>query len=180
MHKIWNRRSSVITIFILYILFLWFGDRVFKRNTILNVTQSEPLGYYWIFKKNAIKKGRLYLICLKEEKYNNILMRLNAPISNKCSSNLAPLIKKIVAGPRDIIRISTEGIYINNILMPNSKFIKNAIGVNLYPKVIGYKRQLNEDEYWVMGNPANSFDSRYFGSISQDEILNEVIKIPLI
>ncbi|MBY0379096.1 MAG: S26 family signal peptidase [Burkholderiales bacterium] len=180
MCKIWNKQSRIIIIFILYICFLGIGDKIFKRNTVLNVTQSEPLGYYWIFNKNPITKGKLYLICLKEKKYNEVLMKLNAPISNKCNSNLAPLIKKIVAGPRDTIRVSTDGIYINNILMPNSKFINNALGVNLYPKAIGYKKQLGNDEYWVMGNPSTSFDSRYFGIISKNEILNEVIKVPLI
>ena len=180
MCKVWNKQSSILIIFILYIFFLGIGDKIFKRHTVLNVTQSEPLGYYWIFNKKPITKGKLYLICLKEKKYNAILMKLNAPISNKCSSNLAPLIKKIVAGPRDVIRIDIDGIYINNILMPNSKLINNALGVNLYPKVIGYKKQLKDDEYWVMGNPPNSFDSRYFGVISQNEILSEVIKVPLI
>ena len=149
---------------------------IFINKVTYNVSDSEPIGYYWITKPKDLEKNKLYLICLKNRKVVDILKTLGIKQNtNNCRNGIVPLLKKIVAVPGDVVYIKNEGIYINKHLLTQSKIfhINEEIHLNHIP--IGYKKILAKDEYWVMGQNAASYDSRYFGIINTSEFLYKAL-----
>lgn len=85
------------------------------------------------------------------------------------AENTNRFIKRIIATPGDTIEIKDGLTYINNQSI-NEKFVtytslKDSSSITLKP-----------DEYFVMGDNRNvSYDSRYWGTITKDEIQGRVL-----
>ena len=62
-------------------------------------------------------------------------------------------------------------------LINNSLAIKNYTGIDLKPLPIGYRYKLKSGEYWLLGSGSNSYDSRYFGVVTQTEIKKRAILV---
>lgn len=84
------------------------------------------------------------------------------------------LIKRVVGLPGDEVHLIGEKVYINDILLDESAYIKTSemhpSMTNHYPIQFPYK--VPENHYFLMGdNRGNSYDSRFFGAVSRDDIL---------
>lgn len=85
------------------------------------------------------------------------------------------IVKRIIAEPNDHIKITSDGVYVNDeFVIENyvtSKNKKQTYLVNgLYNDLV-----LGENEYYVMGdNRGESYDSRYYGSITGDDITGKL------
>ncbi len=141
----------------------------------VNITASWPRGLYHSKKitgKIDNYKNQLVLVCPDPDNpaiikavENNIL-----PAGPSCGSwGLAPLLKKIVGTPGDMITATDQGISVNGQPLNNSKMKFKIFELLIHP---GYSHILQQDEYWVMSdyNP-NSLDSRYFGPVSGRAII---------
>ena len=137
-----------------------------SKHVLRNITISEPLGWYWLSSPYPVQVGKVYtikvpvdfLLLVKQLGYN---------------SNAKALFKKVVAKDGDIIKVTEDGILINNKLTPNSQGIQAFKGILLHPLPIGYTYQLKNNEYFMMGDTPHSFDSRYFGVVNGVDIQNE-------
>lgn len=83
------------------------------------------------------------------------------------------LLKRVVAGYGDEIKVTANGIAVNTKLFANSRAVTKVKGVLLNPLPIGYQHKLALDEYFMLGETANSFDSRYFGVVKRKVIINQ-------
>jgi conjugative transfer signal peptidase TraF len=147
-----------------------------KKGLTINITASYPLGIYQNQKiTNMVdSKNKLVLVCPDPNNLaiiaateNNIL-----PIGSGCGTwGFAPLLKKLVGFPGDIITATPQGILINNNYLKNSEIKFKIFELLVKP---GYKHTLKPSEYWVMSdyNP-NSFDSRYIGPVEASQIIKE-------
>lgn len=159
-------------LFTIVILLVTIVDILFLH-TLHNITASEKIGYY--FKYNSkIKKGDLRVICLKNKEYTNKMVQLGLPTRGSCPDGSFSILKEIVAIPGDHIKITSDGTYINNYLLANSKAMVSVQGIKLFPQTINTTIILTKNSYWVYGNGAHSFDSRYFGAITSNEIFEKV------
>jgi signal peptidase I len=84
-------------------------------------------------------------------------------------------IKRIVALPNDTIEIRRDGVYVNQSKLKEPYLTAaNALAsadIYVLPTKLGKK------SYFVMGdNRGKSFDSRYYGPISRDDILGYISK----
>lgn len=142
--------SFASTLTLSYLLF-YFGGFYF------NYTKSMPLGLYQEV-NSTLNKNDIIILKIPQKKES--------------------LLKKIMALKGDIVEVNTNGIFINDILMPNSKiFAFDSKGNPLEFKPFKYK--LKEHELFVMGENIKSYDSRYFGVVNVFE--NKVKKVkPLI
>jgi type IV secretory pathway protease TraF len=83
---------------------------------------------------------------------------------------LQPLMKHVAAMPGDVVRVTTEGSYINGKLWPYS-------GI---PKVTSYHPfpfgtyTMHAGQYWLLGTNPESWDSRYIGPIPVDLIASPI------
>lgn len=102
---------------------------------------------------------------------HNNLVFVNTAAKNYSKNNVIILrygkekiIKRICAEQGDTVEIRADGIYINQVFITDN---------NEYKEMQYF---LRENEYFVLGdNYDQSTDSRYFGIISENQILGKVI-----
>lgn len=92
------------------------------------------------------------------------------------SSGLEPLIadgtllvKFLRAVPGDTVKVSEEGVFVNDHKVAEGG-LPMAHRFNKGPEEFYGERVLGEDEHWIMGTTAESFDSRYWGSVSYEQV----------
>lgn len=136
-----------------------------------NETASETIGYYFAYPSLHYKKGDLVLICITEHKYLHAMHKLGLLYDNshKCPENSTFLLKQIVAVYKDRVTITSSGVYVNDILYPNSAALSSYHGVPLMPQM-HTSFILNANEYFTLGKTPHSYDSRYYGIVKLSQI----------
>lgn len=141
-----------------------------------NPTISVPRGYYFTYKTNNFSRNDFVLICITDKSHINTMRLLQLPdTKNSCPGNTPCLLKKIIGIPNDIINITPHGITINHQLLPNSKSI-NLTQQNIYLHPLKpQKIILGFNQYFVLGDSKNSYDSRYFGIVPINNIYRKAL-----
>lgn len=140
-------------------------NQYIAKHITFNDTPSEPIGVYKLEEPGKIESGLIYTIA-PSTKYLAIAQQLGY-------SGDGYFLKRIVGVPGDHIKITESGIFVNNNFLVASQAQNFAKGVNLYPLPVGYNHILGRNEYWTYGNGLHSFDSRYYGVITYDNIHNK-------
>jgi type IV secretory pathway protease TraF len=143
-----------------------------------NNTTSEKPGLYILYPAR-ISSNNIYQICLDDfkESYIKTMMKLGLTASVSCNNPQISLLKTIVALPGDLVQITNFGVMINNKLLPTSTGIRIYKNIELNPLPIGYERKLQDNEYWLYGFGATSYDSRYYGPVNPNNIKNKAILV---
>ena len=111
----------------------------------------------------SLERGMLVLACLPDE-VAKLAYERNYIASGKCKGGYAPVGKYIQAITGDEVRFTSEGIFVNGILLENSKpYAMDGEGRAM--PVMLQDMVLPKDELVLLNNYAGSFDSRYYGSI---------------
>ena len=135
---------------------------------IINVTPSMPEGIY-IRQFGAIHVGDIVLLCLNEPYKSLGIHRLYVEKGNRCQGS-DPLVKEVIAIPGDTVVLNDKYVQVNDIQYIAKTFSKDSLGrpLEIYPS----GRYSKTTGYWLLGTHAfNSWDSRYWGPISPDQIL---------
>lgn len=85
------------------------------------------------------------------------------PGEPSCSGKM-PLLKRVVAVEGDRVAVSENGVWINGVLLPNSRPLRTDRSGNPLPVAWG-EHVVSTRRVWVSGEHPDSFDSRYFGSV---------------
>lgn len=115
---------------------------------------------------------RVFLIDIKDkhiERGQNYVfaVRTNFPIYKDGTE----LVKRVVGMPGDLVSIDVNyNIKVNGVLVGKGLWHLKELDQNIVRLRFVGARRLDTDEYWVMGYSEKSFDSRYFGAISADQI----------
>jgi len=127
-------------------------------------------------KPYEIRSNGVYWVCLdsQKSKYTKVLKALKMPSSSACPNGLEPLLKRVVGVPGDIVEANATGVTITGLDIPNSIPVVRYNDISLLPQ-LKYHHQLLSGEYWVMGNTARSYDSRYFGVVYESEIIAQSV-----
>ncbi len=120
----------------------------------INVTGSLPGVFYRVSKDPA--RGDYFQFC---PPFVVAALPDARPGEPACQGKM-PLIKRVVAVPGDSVSVSENGVWINGVLLSDSRprrfDLPVAWGEHVVPP--GY--------VWVAGEHLDSFDSRYFSSVS--------------
>lgn len=147
---------------------------IFSAITI-NLTPSYPVGIY--LNKNittGISRNKYYTFCPAYNEYMKFAEQHGfwMNIDKSCGDTIKYL-KKALGVPGDKVFISTDGVYINDNLIPNTELVLKD---PLFKKDISFN--LKDNEYFMLSDYNKySYDSRYFGIIRKDQILKEVIPL---
>lgn len=146
------------------------------QNYIINLSLSEPLGIYKIIRKNKeISRGDLVAVCLSKDWQDYGLQRNYLLPSIRCHGS-APLIKTVIAVPNDNVTLNENNIIVNNKIYSYKtlKFDSKGKPLKIFPRGI-YR---NSAGYWLIGtNSSKSWDSRYWGSVNESQVIFEVNSI---
>ncbi len=167
---------KITTLFFLSLIFLSSGflNKSFKL-LYINTSNSLPQGLYLNLPVFELKKNDLVLICLNEEMAKFAKER-NYIKKGDCPLNTAPLGKKITGIFNDKVIFKKDFILVNNIKIKNSKpLLKDSLGRNL-PKILG-EILIKKGEYLLLNEVNDSFDSRYFGTISTSNIKGKLLPV---
>lgn len=162
-------KKLIIILNIIFIIFV-LGIIYLKKHYVLNLSPSIPVGFYRILEDKNYKKGDFieFKIPTTAEKYVHG--------RNYLSKNIKTLSKQIVGVTGDKIEVKKKGntnyLYINNILYG---YIASKDNEGLPLPVIS-NQIIKENEYFVLGTHPQSFDSRYYGTVSKNLILHKIKK----
>ncbi|OYV31426.1 MAG: peptidase S26 [Thiomonas sp. 20-64-5] len=153
------------------------ADLVFWSGWRLNLTESEPLGWYRL---SPLDVGQAIPREAKIELCPPAWVTPRAfpfYLSGDCPGGGMPMLKTAVAIPGDHVVVNLRGVWINGRELPNSGQLLRS---GKYPWLQLPHQQgsltLGSRQYWVYGSgatralAAQSFDSRYWGPITIAEI----------
>ena len=132
----------------------------------LNVTDSVQTGLYYKKIFPSYKKGHLATFEMKR-KY----LKYIEEFPNKWTRKKNFFLKRIAAQEGDIIENRDGNLYING--KKKGKILRlKGINSELDKKK---KIKLGKNEFFMMGDSSESFDSRYYGPVNRSEFKNEVV-----
>jgi conjugative transfer signal peptidase TraF len=132
-----------------------------------NLSSSLPLGLYRV---DANATGDLVEFC-PAEPFGSLAKARGYRHIGVCADGGSPLLKPVVAHPGDAVTMSPEGVRVNGQLLPNSApRSRDTAGRPLKPWPWG-TYVLEPGTLWVLSSyHPGSFDSRYFGPISESAV----------
>ena len=132
----------------------------------LNVTDSVQTGLYYKKIFPSYKKGHLATFEMKRE-----YLKYVEEFPNKWTRKKNFFLKRIAAQEGDVIENRSGVLYING--KEKGKILKvKGISTELDQKK---KIRLGKNEFFMMGDSRESFDSRYYGPVNRSELKNEVV-----
>lgn len=178
----------LIFLIISFISFIIFAK---KNNYIFNISKSLPIGIYQKLEDKNFQKGDLVVLDIPKERMDFMISR--GYIDGNMLKTMLKRIEGVEGETFKALSIEdlktyqlNENIEFSSIDIPKSskKFLvkENKI-LGSISNFDSHGRELpqmenslilNKDEFFVMGESDNSFDSRYFGKIKKEEILYKV------
>jgi conjugative transfer signal peptidase TraF len=137
----------------------------------INYTRSMPFGIY-IKRSGDIGRGDIISFCLSD-KYKKIGLKNQYIEYGTACDGAEALIKKVIAVPVYTVLLKKDSLRVNNqIYKYKTKQIDSSGRALLnYPR----GKYKNIDGYFVVGtNDENSWDSRYFGFVKNENIKNKL------
>lgn len=133
-----------------------------------NLTPSIPLGIYKISKEKVVKGKYVIFNPVKSALFDEAKER--GYLKKGVFYKYMPLFKKICAVSGDSFSVSRDGVFVNGVLIPDSKPInQDNLGRSLPHLEINHF-VLNSRQIALIGDSYNSFDSRYFGIVERENI----------
>ena len=157
-----NRNSNKILLSIILLLGIGYYS---SKNLLINESDSITTGIYRKTLFNNFSKGN-YVMFLPKDKFQKYIGKI--PL-NKRNGKKIILLKKIAASEGDEIEVNNFILYING--EEKGKLLKLKGLTEISPS---YKKILKKNEFFLLGETANSFDSRYFGTVQRKELISQV------
>lgn len=165
--KFWEK---VILIPILFFVFSIIFLCVFF-NLRLNTNPSIPVGIYQLQKKSP-QKNDYVSFCPPTNSIFIMAIKRGYLQQGYCFNKTLPMMKKIIAVQGDTIHIGQNGIYVNNQIIKDSQPYKVDGNNQPLPQLTIKNYILKNNEFLMFGeNNLRSFDSRYFGTIHEQQII---------
>ena len=141
---------------------------VYANGYRINLTNSMLKGIYQIQHTTNIKRDDLVSVCLPTKIAKHAHSR-GYLVKGSCGNGYAPVIKQILAIPKDRVVMNTSGIVVNGKYFNYKQEQVDHLSRPLNPKKINN----NIDGYLLIGTNSNdSWDSRYFGELSRQDIID--------
>lgn len=169
-----NKKAYLYSIFFLSLTAFALTQLPERLNLWINISTSIPYGIYRKVEKYP-QKDDYILFCLKGETAK-ITVRRHYTVGGNCPFQSAPIGKKVVASQGDHVKISYSGIEVNGYKVPLTEPSNYDSKKRRMPE-FAINRYLDNGEYIVASSKENSYDSRYFGVIKNDEIKGVIERI---
>lgn len=143
---------------------------------VLNATPSLPSGLYLQYplpQDTSVQRGTLATLCLTYGAERFGLRRSYLPKdlgdNTQCPGFAPPLLKRVLAGPGDTVRVALDGIFVNGVKEslppphcdPKGRVIPIQYGTHV----------LADAQYWLYTDLYFSYDSRIYGPVHRSQII---------
>jgi conjugative transfer signal peptidase TraF len=166
------------------VVFAWAGIVGLVLMTLLfvvgarfNTTKSIPVGLYWA-SSQPVEKGVYVMFCPPQDHVFEEAKRRGYIGPGSCPGGYGYMMKRILAAKNDVVTVSSDGVTVNDKLLPLSlpvNFDKEGRALPYYR--INHKT-LTDDEVLMMSDVSGtSFDSRYFGPVLRSQIKTVIIPV---
>ena len=179
--------------FLIFLIISFFSFIIFakKNRYVFNISESLPIGIYQKLEDKNFQKGDLVVLDIPKERMDFMISRGYID-----GNMLKTMLKRIEGVEGETFKVLTVEELKGSLFSENNEF--SSIEISSLPKKFLIKENkilgsisnfdsrgrqlpqikspliLNKDEFFVMGESDNSFDSRYFGKIKKEEILYKV------
>lgn len=131
-----------------------------------------PIGLYKVADPQNLQKGDVVVACLPQTIGDEGLKRkyLNP---GHCPGGYSPIIKELIAIPGDNVILTPQSILVNGQTYIAPLHTEDLKGQPLTSIPRG--EYFNTQNFWLYGagNPADSWDSRYWGGVSKADIIKQ-------
>ena len=136
----------------------------------VQITESAPRGIYRLT-NSPVERGALVVVCPPP---TAALLGAERGYLHPgpCTETAAPLLKRVVAVPGDVVKLSRSGISLNGSPLPKTEVLeRDSMGRALSHPPWGEHR-VAPGHVWVLSTYSpRSFDSRYFGPVALDRVV---------
>lgn len=147
---------------VLAVMFIWGGFR-------WNMTASVPLGLYRVTND---PNARYVEVCPQGIAEQLSTQRNYRPKGRGCSDGFLPMLKPVAAKPGDTVVSSARFFTVNGKPLPNTRFYQFDGGHRPMPHAPYGTFTVAPQTLWLLSTyNDHSFDSRYFGPISEKEVI---------
>lgn len=141
----------------------------------INVSESMKEGVY-IGAGHIIHRGDTVAVCLDKNVAKVGLKQGYVLRGNACDGGTSPLIKQVLAIPGDNLVLTDTNIRVNDHSYPYVTFHTDTQGREISSIPRGNYSAIKR--YFLIGtNAQNSWDSRYWGQVNQDQILYRLVPV---
>lgn len=149
---------------------LLFGLVCYAAGVRINTTKSIPVGIYWT-SHEPVEKGAYVLFCPPHQQAFIDAKERGYIGAGFCPDNYGYIMKRILAAKGDSVSITDSGVFVNSDLLPLSQPVKVDGAGRPLPIYKPETFTLADSEVLLMSDVSGkSFDGRYFGPISRDQI----------
>ena len=167
--QVYTRKRKIFREFLIYITIVL---AAVISATLIRIYILEPFNVPTPSMESVLEVGDKVIINKLAYKFGIMkrgdIVAFHSPLEKK------DLVKRVIAIEGDEITLTTEGeIFING-----EKIVENYLPADQDIFYINQTVTVGKNELFVMGdNRNNSFDSRFFGTISEDDVFGELIMI---
>ena len=167
-------RRFALSIWALALLILGSVAWAYQLGYRINTTASLPKGLYHTTKQHhTFTRGSIVTLCPGNNTFFQMAYQRGYIQNGECPGNFRPLIKPVAAVAGDLVIINAQGIQVNQHWLSNSTpLAKDSHGRPLKALQAGSYR-VKPGEVWLISSYSpKSFDSRYFGPVSEKQIIS--------
>ena len=175
-----RRRRSAIAIAAGILVTVISSQFISASGLRLNLTESMPRGLYRITSfSRPLERGDLIAVCAPHSAA--LLGRRRGYIGvGTCPGNIEPLLKIVAAVEGDDVMIDSRGVSINGRLLTESRSLEKDDAGRLLPRWTLDQYTLQAGTLWVDAPCSRSWDSRYWGPVSDHNVQGLALPVLLL
>jgi conjugative transfer signal peptidase TraF len=164
-----TRRGLLLVATIVSCAVMYVASTRLARIVKINMTDSMPLGVY-LLRAATIDPQRIVVAC-PPAAAARIGLENGYLAFGSCASGAAPVLKYVAAIGGSEIRVSAAGIAVDGRVLANSSAHRLDRRGRLIPRFADGTYRLAANEVWLYSPAPWSWDSRYFGPVTKDQIV---------
>ncbi|EPG9766530.1 conjugative transfer signal peptidase TraF [Escherichia coli] len=136
----------------------------------VNTSKSIPVGLYWLI-DSPVQKGAYVVFCPPQSAVFDEAKQRGYIGSGFCAGGYGYMMKRVLAAKDDAVTFTNDGVKVNGALLPLSRPLKADLAGRPLPQYKASNQLLNAQEFLLMSDiSGTSFDGRYFGPISDNQL----------
>lgn len=142
------------------------GATAYYGGLRINTTESMPVGLWLVTAGGAIERGLVVSVCPAPGAVMDMAKERGYVPPGVCPGRYEPLIKPVAAVAGDLVTVSTEGVAVNGVAVPNTRQALADGAGRPMPRIAPGEYHVTSGSVWILSSyNAASFDSRYFGPL---------------